>query len=810
VGVQLLLLALLAVVVFLVPITAAQVSDVLRAWGDKPLSRAATGVAGALLLGAVCRASATRLLVPVQWADRWTAGGWRIALPAAALVALAFGLLHLWPALVMVLVIVAVGAATRWSPPQQPDDALGSRLRRLAGTLGVVPLAIVFAGLSSALVDTLLLPSSLTDADLGLLTTTLVVGLALAVLAAYAHPPADWDPLRWKSAARWYVGPIGLSGCILAFLAGSGGTVGDVASVLLALGAAALAFWVLPDRAAPRFWGAGGAALGMIAAVYADPIGAPRALGTLGVALLGIAGMLVLLHLAAAASARRVPRGVFRQPWLPKHVPLVTLLIVWGVAAWIINDKANETVHQARTVSATSAPGPIDDAVAQWLDREATGSPDQVPMLLVAASGGGAKAAYWTDLVLDCVFGEGAPASGEGGECDPPQGSDRLARLFLTSSVSGGSVGVYHLVRHRRRAQAWVDAAAGPEVLSPAVAWGLLHDLPAFMIGMHNDPRRCVDGSSCRRHADRALVQEAAVANFENGIVPPKGGGLLEARADGAPVTVFNGALDGADGRVLLSPLSLAPPRSRNPVCRTPWTGEPAAGSVDGHDMLNVQREQLPQQRPRRFVPVPPYNDVPFVTAALLSARFPIVSPAARLGDTKPRGKVRGCDMPATLPPVQIRDGGYVENSGVLTIVDLLPALDRAVQQWKTSNDKEDLDVPFIVVSIDDDPAVIGGDPELEEAPRDSLGISKRAGPGYLTRMSRDRLESCQHPNVHYVRISPAPHTGAQAATGWELSRTTREEDLAAALADGQRAGEAVQKLRDALEGGLSANCPAR
>ena len=34
-------------------------------------------------------------------------------------------------------------------------------------------------------------------------------------------------------------------------------------------------------------------------------------------------------------------------------------------------------------------------------------------MLHVGASGGGSKAAYWTDLVLDCILGEGAPVEGE-------------------------------------------------------------------------------------------------------------------------------------------------------------------------------------------------------------------------------------------------------------------------------------------------------------------------------------------------------------------------------------------------------------
>jgi hypothetical protein len=480
---------------------------------------------------------------------------------------------------------------------------------------------------------------------------------------------------------------------------------------------------------------------------------------------------------------------------------------VWVVLAWQVA-KEHPTVHQARTVAADAGPPPLASAVRAWLDREASGTARRVPMLLVAASGGGAKAAYWTDLVLDCLLGAGEPAGGPGGECPPAPGADRIGRVFLTSSVSGGSVGIHHLVRHRDAAEDWVDAAAGTEVLSPAVAWALLHDLPAFMLGAPADPRRCVDRWSCLWHADRALVQEAAVARFADGVVPPPGLGVLAARRDGAPVTVFNAALDGADGRVLISPVALAPPRPSNATCPTIATGEPAAGSVDGHDVLNVQHEVGGAGGARRFEAVAPFRDVPLVTAAVLSARFPVVAPAARLGDADPT-RASCTVVPPTHPPVQLRDGGYVENSGVLTIVELLPAIRRAVRAWKRDHHRRDLDVPLVVVSIDDDPEVADADPALEEAPRQDLGIQKRAGPSYLTRMARDRLQSCQYANVHYVRISPVAHAGAQAATGWEISRTVREEDLAASLAERRPAGRQLAALRTLLATGAGEiRCP--
>jgi hypothetical protein len=136
-----------------------------------------------------------------------------------------------------------------------------------------------------------------------------------------------------------------------------------------------------------------------------------------------------------------------------------------------------------------------------------------------------------------------------------------------------------------------------------------------------------------------------------------------------------------------------------------------------------------------------------------------------------------------------VRDGGYVENTGLLTITDLLPALAAAVASWEPPSGAPDGDrrprVDPVVLSIDDDPVASGGDPQLVTAPRRPLGISQRAGHRYLTRLARDRLTSGQYPGVRYLRLSPPPHVGAQAATGWELSETTREEDLEKALDDG-------------------------
>jgi len=782
VRIELILLAAIFAAVFLLPIVSDQTLDVLRAWGDGPLSRAAAGIAGALLLGAVCRAGAVRILVPNQDRDAIDSRGAAVAIVVAG-VALAVILAVLGARLLagVVVAAAAIFALTRRVDPTEQGGALAGDVdaeggvRRLAGTLGVVPLGTLLAGSVSATTDSLLLPSAASAEDFALLAWTASICILCGALAVVTHRRLGVAAERPPWLARVAPATVAAAVAVTGFAASLAlGLLDDeaaqfAASLVLALLCAVLAFRILGEQGVPELWGAAGVGGGTALAVYVEPISAARALGTIGLVFIASACAMVGLHVLAGAAARRTPRVDW--PFLPSRIPVVTLLALWVAVAWLI---AEPTFHQARTVPAGDArPKALGSAVFAWLDRQAAaaadaGAPAEWPMLLVAASGGGSKAAYWTDLVLDCVLGAGEPPKTAPHEC-PASGREpgRLGRIFLTSSVSGGSVGVHHFVAHRReivRGADWVDEAAGPELLSPVVGWGLLHDLPAFMLGLESDPRRCDDPGSCRRHADRALVQEAAVAARQD-IDPPDGGGLLSATADPpAPVTIFNGALDGGTARVLISPLALAPPRLPDPGCPTPPGHGPAAGSVDAHDVL-LRGE-----------------DVARVTAASLSARFPVVAPAARLGASELEPGARGCSPPATLPPVLVRDGGYMENSGLLTIVELLPDIADEVRRWRELRERDEVQLRYVVVSIDDDPAVLDGDPRHETRPRDALGIAKQAGPGYLTQDARDRLEACRIPDVEYMRISPPPHIGAQAATGWELSRTVRQEDLAAAL----------------------------
>jgi hypothetical protein len=237
-----------------------------------------------------------------------------------------------------------------------------------------------------------------------LFITTAIVAAAFGVLAAHAHvvvragfDVGDNVPGEAFGAAGFVAAVLSVISPLLA------------AVILLAL-ATALASRRFGERGAIELWAAWGAGLGLAVAVYIDPVEVSRGIGGFGVVLVGATAILALLHPAASLGARRR-----LAVWPRCRVPVISALAVWIGVAWCA---APADRNHVGTVAAASRPEPLSAAVAEWLERQTAdpvGTEDDpyVPMLLVAASGGGSKAAYWTDLVLDCAFGR--PVGDAGG-----------------------------------------------------------------------------------------------------------------------------------------------------------------------------------------------------------------------------------------------------------------------------------------------------------------------------------------------------------------------------------------------------------
>ncbi len=785
---HLFVLGLLFGFVYLLPMTAGQAADVFRTWGDSNSAEPAFALAAALLLGEMIRESGLRM-------------------------------------------VRASGASLALTQDAEPDRE-GRRAFRF---LAAVPTGILFVGAVSAGADSVLLNGPL-DAPIkrscvaaiacGVVLTVLLRTVVSSVPPSGPPPaPAPDAPAAEPARVPWLTPTFLVSGaCVMAIVIAVDRSFVSALAVLLVLALLGFVEWQRRsgwiDRPIP-YGGplavAGAAAVAVGVAVYWDPIDVSRGIGVAGVALSAAAGLLGALHVAVRYLG-------FKLPWLNIRLPVVSILVGWTALSAV--SLAPVTLHQARVVAAGGPRTTIGVAVGQWLDRErAASGPDEkiLPLLLVGASGGGSKAAYWTDLVLDCAVG-GGPLSDEGtekSECSSDRSAARRARgVFLTSSVSGGSVGVAHYVEHLASVEdgaQWVDGSSGRDFLSPIVAWGLFHDLPLMLVAPvlrgsallgHDvtpaDPQSCGRSDwGCRYNLDRAAVQENAIAGRAWNAGPRASQALTKlwqtsisaGSKTATPVTVFNSALAGSRGRVLVSPLDLAPtsvidercpPRSR--------PGEVVTDAVDAPDMLDPAD-------PRHF-------DFDITTAALLSGRFPVVDPPARIGragGVEPEPAANAPCIPPqtrTLPAVFVRDGGYVENTGLLTIVELLPAIKRAVHAWQARNPG----APEVVVwtlAIDDDPIDLARPARPgAERPKPS-SIATKAGPdNMVTSLARETLLSHRAPVECYLRISPDLRVGAHAATGWELSKTTRAHDLIVSVGAGSdNNGKAIEAVQAFLSG---------
>lgn len=780
VRVHLFVLAVLFGLIYLLPMTAGQAADVFRAWGDSDGAEPAFALAAALVLGEMIRESGLRI---VSAEDR----GLSMGRPD--------------------------GAAPGQAPPAEQWDDKGIRAFRVTAA---IPTGILFVGAMSAATDSVILDTALDRPVILTCVAALAFGLALVVLM---RTVVEEVPARREVPSG--VPPL-VQGGILA-------VVGFVLTVLVAfvpLLAIAFVFPLLgfvewqrrsgnidtPIRWSLPLNGARVVALGVAVAVFWHPIDVARGIGVAGIALTACAALLGFLHLLV----RRV--GNHEIGFLHIRVPVIALLLAWAIfAVW----QSPLELHQARTVAGVSdSRGSLSGAVGAWLDRElavatpADGqNPAYLPLLLVGASGGGSKAAYWTDLVLDCVVGGSPPPDSIStrSECESDKLASRRARgVFLTSSVSGGSVGIAHYVQRLadvENGSPWVDWYTGGDVLSPTIAWGVFHDFPLMLVErlplvpklFSPDPQSCNRESwwDCRLELDRAAVQENAIARrpWDGGASPDEALTALWSRSvapgstTATPATVFNSALAGSRGRVLASPFDLAPEsvidESCGPVARN--TSEVATDAIDAHDMLRGQ------------------EDFDVTTAALLSGRFPIIDPPARIGRSKTiepkRGDKASCLSPGvtTLPAVFVRDGGYVENSGLFTITQLLPEIERGITDWKADN--PGIQVVVWAVSIDDDVYdLVNRKAPVSDRPSPA-SLAAQAGPDTLTALARETL-LLHHPPVDcYFRISPAPRIGAHAATGWELSKTVRAHDLIASVRKGSQNDVAIDAIRSFLAG---------
>ena len=345
----------------------------------------------------------------------------------------------------------------------------------------------------------------------------------------------------------------------------------------------------------------------LLVAFLISPVTVPQLLGAPAIVLFGLTGIALF-------------GGIFLTHWLlsrglPPASAMALLAVVALFGVW--ND--NHGVRTAPTQESLTRQGAAEHFAA-WRAADPDRSVgDRTPVILVAASGGGIRAAYWTAATL-------ATMQTLKGFSD---------HLFAISGVSGGSVGaaVYTAIDYRNLIGPKSDSlqavkdTLGRDFLSPVVAGLLFPDLVQRFLPV---PIAAFD-----RQRFLELSFEQALGGVDNPLAGPVAA-LYQSDAlkYRLPSLLLNTTVVDSGQRAVVSNIDLT-------------------GFTDTPDLLAKGYQT---------------ETILLSAAAGASARFTYVSPAGSLiapGKDQERQKIR------------LVDGGYFENSGAATTMDLLSLLPR-------------------------------------------------------------------------------------------------------------------------------------
>jgi hypothetical protein len=370
-------------------------------------------------------------------------------------------------------------------------------------------------------------------------------------------------------------------------------------------------------------------------------------LGVLGTTVIAIGTLAVGLAVLAYLAQTRRPLPLFRMIRL-NVTPVITLILVIGLVGGIADSRS--VLHDVRgPVTGGAAPGRASllADLQSWLASPATatcavpavggtaaGRPVRAePFILVAAAGGGIRAAWWAEHALADIAAE---------RCGPHD-------VFAVSSVSGGSVGTA-VLDSAPAGQASADIAriAGPDALAAGIDGLLLHDLIAGFTGLDLPAAQMPPGQP---FSDRAGLIETAWQNEDASLEQP-----FPLRQPTLPWRLLFNSADANSGcrAIIADRLLPAPPGSPDMTGLTCdlRSAVPGGGSFDF------------------FIRLPCLQDIATVTAAMLSARFPYITPSGVATSCQDKNAIAG----------QFVDGGYVDSSGLITLTDLLPSLTAALR----------------------------------------------------------------------------------------------------------------------------------
>ena len=505
----------------------------------------------------------------------------------------------------------------------------------------------------------------------------------------------------------------------------------------------------------------------------AERLGSVALIGLLSIGLLGVTA-------AATASLFGPPRGPLALAGFHRFPVLLTVGVLSTVMTVLVEEPG---FHEADLVTATGGERPPLSTVADEFaaftgveqPAEAPDARPWTPLVVVATSGGGARAAYWTLLALDCLFGDeslgasAAPACAAGSDGPVPSFED----VFAISGISGGSVG------------AAMFAAQGPtidasEVFDPGFVDPVVANLLALDL-----PNAVAQSPVLRDRAEHLEeVWEDAVEGMD--------ARFFDARPAGAwtPILALNSAAIEDGCRVSVSRVAFAAgtatdPRTPNELsgsCRSfvarrlapppavdPTTGSP---SVDTADVPWASTRDL-------GAVLCADQDLRVSTAALLSARFPYVSPS---------GAVPFCGDERRF--TYLMDGGSVDSSAAGPAALLTEEVVRLARAWNAARPEGSACVQPVVLQLDNGyEDVVAQDAGRRPAELLAPLMGGIAGVSNNADVARQELAllgtqlreraGCgdEVPDLPtYLQVFPQSHPGIEAPLGWSLSAPARDD----------------------------------
>lgn len=485
---------------------------------------------------------------------------------------------------------------------------------------------------------------------------------------------------------------------------------------------------------------------------------------------LALALLIALLIGLILASPVRVPQSIgviaLIAIFFSLLVASVVLLQIWGdtigmslltfVGVYFLVLAASDHIidnHKIRTLADTARPltaqANLKDEFERWYkSRRLMGPRQKFPLYVVAAEGGGIYAATHAASFLAEIQ-------------DMCPGFSH--HLFAISGVSGGSVG-----------------AAVFNALTRDFDWSKYPEDLQYSCMPQMEGKRATSFS------------DAANAIFQHDLWSPLAAAMLfpDFAQRFLPVSVpaldrarsLEFALEEAYSRGVsesnVLPKSGGPPTTLGAAFSDHW--DPVAGPHSPALLINTTEVETGRRRVispfvfsgsgLKFFPIWDGVDkgirLPLSTAAIASARFPWVTPAASFSEsTGDKGSER---------TIRLVDGGYFENSGVATAIDLVEGL---INSAKALGVDEKIDVNLIVFSSIGftKPERNFGFGEFLEPMRTMLSTWSARGDIEIekARIAVAALARDRNVSAHIIKLDLQGH-GYPLPLGWRLSEITR------------------------------------